>query len=147
MSKANELKLNSSWYAIQVLAAHAALEQSDSWTWRKITREYSQKYNLSLDEVRLKPFKEVLYEVLEGRLDDATRSSMFERIRRLLEDEETNKKVEEERIRRYEQEEKDRLKKQATRKPKVKKQKITSNIIKEQPILSKTYNMKDPDES
>jgi cell shape-determining protein MreC len=146
MSNANEVKLNSPWYVIQVLAASASLEKSDEWAWRKITREYSQKYNVPLDEVRKKPFKEVLYEVFEGRLDDVNRSNIFERIRFLLEDEEANKRSEEERIKRYEEEEKERLKKLATRKPKHKKQKIVSNIIKQEPILSKNYSMGNPDE-
>jgi tyrosyl-tRNA synthetase len=144
MNNVIESRLSSVWYAIQVLAAHASLEKNDQWAWRKITREYSQKFSVPLSEVRKKPLEDVLYEVLESRLDDASRSSIFERIRGLLEDEESIKQNEEERIKRYEEEEKLRLKNLANKKPKVKRQKLTSNVVTE-PVLSKTFNMTDPD--
>jgi hypothetical protein len=146
MSSTPEQRLGSMWYTIQVLAAGSALEGSDEWAYRRITREYSQKFNVPLDEVRRRPFfKDVLFEVLESRLDGVNRSELMERVRAILMDEDSEQRAADERTKRYEEEEKLRLERQAKRKPRVKKQRVTANMAPA-PSISKTYSMGDPDE-
>jgi hypothetical protein len=143
-----EDKLASSWFEAQVLAAGRTLEGSDEWAFRRITREYAQKFNVSLEVVRSMPFKDVLLEVLESRLDSVGRKDLMEFVRELLNDESAEAKAQAERFKRYEEQEKERLARQKARKPKVKKQKITALMVPPSdpvPVLKKTYSLGDPD--
>jgi len=150
MASNPEEKLNNFWYMMQVLAAGRTAEGSDEWAYRRITREYAQKFNEPLAKVRTMPFQDVLLEVLEARLDNVKRSDLMEFVRDLTTDGDLDAKKAEERLKRYEEEEKERLARVKTRKPKHKKQKISfagtaapkSELI---PQIQKTYSMGDPD--
>jgi len=142
-----EEKLENFWFLSQILAAGRTLEGGDQWAFRRITREYSIKFSVPLPEVRKMPFQDVLLEVLEARLDSVKRADLIVFIRELLNDENAEAKASEERFKRYEEEEKVRLQKQITRKPKVKKQKLAA-MQAEAPvqIIKRSYSMGNPDE-
>lgn len=149
MKSSPEQKLSNFWYMMQILATSRTLEGSDEWAFRRITREYSQKFHVPLKEVRTMPFGDVLLEVLESRMDGMGRSDLMELVRSVISDADADEKALMERMRRYEEEEKARLEKQKTKKPKVKKQRVVSNVVKEPdrltPVVSRKYSMGDPD--
>ena len=79
-------RVDNFWYMMQVLAAGRTLEGGDEWAFRKITREYAEKFNERLSDVRKMPFQDVLIEVLESRLDGVKRSDLLEFVRELMSD-------------------------------------------------------------
>lgn len=150
MASKPEEKINNYWFMMQILAAGRSLAGDDEYAFRRITREYSEKYNTPLAEVRKMPFNAVLGEVLEGRLDTMSRKNLMNFIKELLSDGSSEAKALEERMRKYEEEEKTRLETAKTRKPKRKKQKIVFSGTSEAapqvvPQIQKTYSMGDPD--
>lgn len=145
MKNKNEENLDNPFFVASLRAMGASLAKDKLWAFRKITREYSIKYNVPLPQVRKMPFTEVLYEVLEGRLDNLPKKNLIENIRDLLKDPESEETAISERMRKYEEEEKQRMATLKTKKPKVKKQKVTALVEKTETILSKKYDLGDPE--
>lgn len=147
MNNPENPKLYNYWFVENIRAAGASLEKAPDWSYRKITREYSIKYGVPLPQVRKMPFTEVFYEVLEGRLDNLSDKQLLEVIRDLIRDDNSEEKAIAERMKRYEEEEKLRVQKLKTKKPKVKKQKVTALMSENSEIiLSKKYDLKNPEE-
>jgi len=145
-----EEQLDNFWVRMQVLAAGRTVEGSNEWAYRRITREYAQKFNEPLSKVRTLPFDAVLLEVLEGRLDTVKRGDLMDFIQELLTDQDTEAQAAADRLKRYEEEEKLRLAKEKARKPKRKKQKVsfagTAPVPELIPQLQKTYSTPDPED-
>jgi uncharacterized membrane protein YukC len=144
----DDKRLDNFWFMMQALAAGRVVEHSEEYTFRAITREYAMKFNERLSDVRRMDFKGVLLEVLEARLDKLPRADLMEFVRDLLSDDDAERKAAEERMRRYEEQEKERLAKQTSRKAKRKKQKIVtlaSPPADPVPVVTRRYDMGDPD--
>jgi hypothetical protein len=137
---------------LRLIATSDAIEQSLEYYWRRVCRDYSQRFHTPLHVVEgdLSPayvFRHVVEEQYDRIMDEENGEERMMKIAQsLLGIDDGEEQLLAEQVKMWEKEEEDRLKKQESRKKAGKKfKKKSAEPTIPEPEIAKKYDMGDPD--